>query len=296
VAFERVRTKDGHTFAVKRLTDPAEIFPYLGRNRAYCAYALCQLEPHRFPYTRWYLAQGDTGEVLVMHATGSLRGAFLGFGADLFSMGDPAALHAILCLHPGPRFVRVWAQVEHVSVLKRHFYLFRGDTPVVLRCRTAATFRPIGGPARRLTGADIDEINRLFRAAGSIGLYRRRFIDSGVWHGVFEDGRLVSVEGTQALSPTYGVAVVGPTLTHPKFRGRGYAMMTQSASSREVLEKCSLVMATVDPANTPALAVNNAAGDGLHTTGFRRDVVGLASLLRRLLAHRRAPARKEDAV
>ncbi|MFQ5880003.1 MAG: GNAT family N-acetyltransferase, partial [Dehalococcoidia bacterium] len=130
-------------------------------------------------------------------------------------------------------------------------------------------------------------------SGGSIGLYRRQFIDAGVWYGVFEDGRLVSISGTQAISPAGGVAYLGPTFTHPEYRGRGYAAVARTARNREVLEQCSLAVGTVDAANTSSLRGLLAMGDlpcghVLETRAYRRDMIGLASLLRRFLARRRA--------
>ncbi|MFQ5880006.1 MAG: hypothetical protein ACE5IZ_07545, partial [Dehalococcoidia bacterium] len=144
-AVDKVTTKDGRTYYIERLTDPAVILSLLEPKRAYAAYAICQLEPERFPYTRWYLAKGDAGEALVMHSLGSLESNLWGYGAGLFCMGDPAALDALLSLHPGPRFVQAKAQMEHLTVLKRHFRL-RSEEPVMLHLRTIANVRPVEGP------------------------------------------------------------------------------------------------------------------------------------------------------
>ncbi len=129
-----VVTKDGVTYRIRRLTEVSQILPRLEKDRAFCAYAICQLEPERFPHTRWYVAEGEGGEALVMHATGSLRGSLYGFGADLFCVGHAQALDAIVSLHPGPRYVsRLWAQVEHGPILKRHYFVLRGSPLLFLQ-------------------------------------------------------------------------------------------------------------------------------------------------------------------
>ena len=113
-----VVSKDGITYRIRRLTEVSQILPRLEKDRVFAVYAICQLEPKRFPHTRWYVAEGGAGEALIMSGTGSLRSSLYGFGADLFCMGDPAALDVILSLHPGPRYVsRLWAQVEHGPIL-----------------------------------------------------------------------------------------------------------------------------------------------------------------------------------
>ncbi len=218
----------------------------------------------------------------------------LGFGADLFCMGDPAALEVILSLHPGPRYVRLWAQVKHGPILKRHFHLVHDSPVLLIRSSSGAEVGPIEPPVRRLTGADIREINRLFRCEG-VGLYRAAFIDRGLWYGYFEDGLLVAVSSYETVSPTYGVALGGRALTHPNYRGRHYIRdLLYASKHRGASQLYRLRVDTVDPANQAMmrrrsrLGRSPPVGQGLEGTAYRRDPVGLASLIRRFFARRRA--------
>ena len=183
--------KNGVTYFIRHLTEVAQILPRLEKDRLFCVYAICQLEPERFPHTRWYVAEGEAGEALVMHGTGSLRSSLYGYGADLFCMGDPGALDVVLSLHPGPRYVsRLWAQVEHGPILRRRFRLV-DDYPMALNRSGSEEEGPVEPPVQRLTGDDIGEVNRLYRACGgSLGRYRRELIERGLWYGIYEDGRL----------------------------------------------------------------------------------------------------------
>ena len=67
-------SKDGITYRIRQLTEVSQILPRLEKDRVFAAYAICQLEPECFPHTTWYVAEGEDGEALVMHGTGSLRG------------------------------------------------------------------------------------------------------------------------------------------------------------------------------------------------------------------------------
>ena len=296
--------KDGATYRIRRLTEVSQILPRLEKDRVFCAYAICHLEPERFQHTRWYVAEGDTGEALVMHGTGSLNGGLYGYGADLFCMGESAALDAILSLHHGPRYVsRLWAQVEHGLVLKRHLLLWR-DSPFLLYGRHGGrdpNLGPDDNPARRLTSADIGEINRLRRAAGSFGVLRGKLIDQGDSWGIYEDGHLVALNYGEIRSPIYGVMVGGRLDVHPAYRGRRYADLLLYAWLRDPSNKNAktLIVNTVDPMNPAAVQLRQRRiKDGvitresekevLATSAFRRDPVGLASLVRRVMARRRA--------
>ena len=65
-----VVTRDSVTYRIRRLTEVSQVLPRLEKDRVFCAYALCQLEPERFPHTRWYVADGEDREALVMSGTG----------------------------------------------------------------------------------------------------------------------------------------------------------------------------------------------------------------------------------
>ena len=294
-----VVSKDGVTYRIWRLTEVSQILPRLEKDRAFCAYAICQLEPERFPHTRWYVAEGEGGEALVMHATGSLRGSLYGFGADLFCMGESAALDAMLSLHPGQRYLsRLWAQVEHGPVLKRHLRLVEDGPKLLIRDRSEEV-GAIDPPAVRLTGADIGEINRLFRSGGgSLGLYRRELIDRGHWYGWVEDGRLVAFLSYETVSSSCGIAIHGRGLTHPEYRGRHYIRdLLATARGRDSSAKYPMRVFTVDPANAAMMRrrsrprpglITEDVGEVLETRAYRRDPVGLVSLIRRVLARRKA--------
>jgi RimJ/RimL family protein N-acetyltransferase len=290
---EVVESAQGVTY-IPRLTEVSEILPRLEVDRIYSAYAICQLEPDRFPYTCWYRAEGDTGEALVMHSLGSMESNLWGYGAGVFCKGDPSALDVLLSLHPGPRFVQLKAQMEHLPVLKKHFRL-RSEKPNVLKFRTTAVDVEAKGGIRPLNGDDIGAINRLYRSGKFLRLrgYRRQLVERGGWYGLFEDGRLVSLSGSQAFSPTYGVAFGGYRFTHPAYRNQGLATAVVNARDWNLFEKCSLHVAATDPANGPSMRVSEKlgaefVGHVIDTPAFRRDLLGLKSLVRRIQARRQA--------
>ena len=288
--------KNGVTYFIRHLTEVAQILPRLEKDRLFCVYAICQLEPERFPHTRWYVAEGEAGEALVMHGTGSLRSSLYGYGADLFCMGDPGALDVVLSLHPGPRYVsRLWAQVEHGPILRRRFRLV-DDYPMALNRSGSEEEGPVEPPVQRLTGDDIGEVNRLYRACGgSLGRYRRELIERGLWYGIYEDGHIVALNSADANSPTHGMLLHGRTLVHPKYRGRHYLDLLRTARLRDTSKTYPLHVGTQDTRNEGVQRVlarrgkiSTGVGQVLETRAYRRDPVGLASLIRRVLARRRA--------
>jgi ribosomal protein S18 acetylase RimI-like enzyme len=272
----------GAEVAVQRLLDPNMIRETLSGDRAYAAYALAQLEPRFFAMSEWYAATTPTGAALVLHSRG-------GLGRALFASGDPDALDAILSLHPGARFAFGSLHLEHRPVVEKYFIMTRPQTMVRMSIARETINRPEGDEAVRLTGRDVSAVNRLYSVEGGPTTYRAIHIDDGVYYGLADNGKLISIAGTHVVSQREGVAVVGNVFTHPNFRGQGHAKKVTSAVSEELLKTCPLVVLTVEESNEPAVAAYKRIGYEpvctLHETPLiRKEPVGALSLLRRLAA------------
>jgi ribosomal protein S18 acetylase RimI-like enzyme len=276
-------------YAVEELTDPVAIRRILESRRAYAAYALGQLDDRLFELVRCYRARGTTGQALLLLSGG-------GLGNALFAMGESGALDALLRLHRGPQQNYATCQPEHVPILRRYFSLAR-EQPMLRMAVTADAFRSPGEPAerinvRRLRAPDVRIVNQLYNSDGSPAYYTANHVAEGMYHGVFEGNRLVSVAGTHVVSEQGGVAVVGNVFTHPAFRGRGYARLSTGAVTQELLKRCRDVVLTVDPDNTPAVSAYRRLGyreecQLLEASVARKDLLGVGSWVARLLARYR---------
>jgi ribosomal protein S18 acetylase RimI-like enzyme len=280
-------------YKIERLSDPKVIRDLLDPDPAYSAYALAQLEPSLFRLAEWYAASGPEGRALLLHSRG-------GLGRALFALGDPAALEAALSLHPGPRFSFGSLRPEHRAVIQKYFVFTRPQSMLRMSVSTES-FRSADDRAVRLTGRDISQINRLYAAESGSSSYQPRHIDDGVYHGVFIDGFLVSIAGTHVVSYSEGVAVVGNVFTHPVYRGGGLATISTGATTAALLERCPLVVLTVESENEPAVRVYQRLGyetrSTLHETPLiRKEPVGALSLVRRIFAARRGRSEGKEIV
>jgi ribosomal protein S18 acetylase RimI-like enzyme len=276
-------------YAVEQLTDPAAIRRILESRRAYAAYALGQLDDRLFQLVRCYRARGTTGQALLLLSGG-------GLGNALFAMGEGGALDALLRLHRGPQQNYATCQPEHVPILRRYFSLAQ-EQPMLRMAVTADAFRlaetpPEGLKVRRLRAPDVRVLNQLYNSDGSPAFYTATHVAEGLYHGVFEGNRLVSVAGTHVVSEQWGVAVVGNVFTHPNFRGRGYARFATGAVTQELLQRCRDVVLTVDPDNIPAVRVYRRLGyreecQLLEASVARKDLLGIGSWVARLIARYR---------
>ncbi len=280
-------------YTVRKLLDPDEIRSLLEPDKVYAAYALAQLEPRLFSQAEWRLATGSSGPALVLHSRG-------GLGRALFAQGDAGGIEAILSLHPGPRFSFGSLRPEHRRAFDKYFVSTRPQTMLRMSV-TAPSLATAAGQAVRLGGSHAAVINRLYSIEGGTTAYSPSHIAEGAYFGVFIEGSLVSIAGTHVISPTEGVAVVGNVFTHPRYRGRGLAGIATSAATTHLLDRCPLVVLTVESGNVPAISVYRRLGYEtlctLHETPLiRKEMTGAVSLARRLLARRRGGTGEEVVV
>lgn len=271
-------------YNVRQLRDREHIRRLLEDRRPYAAYALGQLDPALFRLSEWWQARGSAGEALLLHSRG-------GLGNATFALGEAGALDALFLVHPGARHTFLTCEVHHVDVVARHFRVEQRQTMIRMRA-TRETFRPRHGDVRALDGADARAVNALYRTDGVPSYYTARQLEDSVYFGAEVHGRLVAIAGTHVISPASGIAVVGNVYTHADFRGRRLAQAVTSAVTERLLVMCSEVVLSVDPTNLPAVRAYERLGYTevarlIEGGAVRRDVMGVATALRGLLARAR---------
>ncbi len=280
-------SREGHAtrarFEVTPLHDREVIRRLIENDRAYSAYAIAQLDPHLFEGNEWWLSRGPVGrDALLVHSTS-------GLGAALFAMGDPEALDAAISLHPGPRFTFGSLRLEHRAVAEKHFVLSRPQLMTRMSVN-AGTFKPVSGAVVRLGPADVADVNKIYSIEGGPTAYRPGHLEDGVYYGAYIGGQLISIAGTHVVSRPERIAVVGNVFTHPSHRGKGYATLTTSAVTADLLQDCDPVVLTVESKNAAAVAIYAKLGYqavcSLHETPMlRKDPFGVGAFVRRALAN-----------
>jgi ribosomal protein S18 acetylase RimI-like enzyme len=214
---------------VRKLTDQTEILAFLERDRLYATYAIADLEPEMFQYTRWYRAETNG-------KPRSLAMLFTALDPDiLFLMGDPVGLTIILGSALRPQRVYVNARSEHLSAL-RTFYRLGQPERAVRMVLDVSAFRPANGKVIRLSPAYARQLERLY-SMGQGNAFSPYQVAQGVFYGVTDQDRLVSTAGTHVISETFGVAAVGNVFTHPDYRRQGLGTLCTSAVVQELLSR-----------------------------------------------------------
>jgi ribosomal protein S18 acetylase RimI-like enzyme len=225
---------------------------FLERDRLYAAYAICDLDEKEFGRTRWGIATEDSRVIaVVLEYTGLTP-------QPLFVMGDPAGVSAVVREVVRPRLVYLAGEANHLAELDKLYRIDPGP-PMVRMWVDRTSFRPVSGLALRLLPGEIGDLNRLY-GLGFTSWLPAEAIAAGVYYGVRFGGRLVAAAGTHVVSHSARLAAVGNVMTHIDHRGRGYAKLTTSAVTQELLRTCDQVVLNVRSDNPPAIAAYRALG------------------------------------
>lgn len=243
---------DQPALEISSTRDRALLRSFLEQDRLRAAYAICDLEPREFARSKWGVATRSGETMAVALEYGGLT------PQPLFVMGEGEAISAVLRDVIRPRLVYLAADGSLLPAVERVYRVDPG--PQMLRMWVnRQLFQPLDGPAVRLSPVDIVDLNRLY-GLGFSGWLPGEAIANGVYYGVRGAGRLIAAAGTHVISPEGKLAAVGNVMTHADFRGRGFAKLTTSAVTQELLRMCNEVVLNVRADNPPAIAAYRALG------------------------------------
>jgi RimJ/RimL family protein N-acetyltransferase len=240
----------------RQTTDRALLHAFLGHDRLYAAYAICDLEEREFGRTRWGAAyDGDELVAVGLEYLGPTP-------QPLFVMGTNDGIAAVLRDVIKPRAAYIATRPEMVPAVEQHYRVDAG--PEMVRMWVdRARFRPYPATVQRLLPVEIGELNQLYQLGFASWLPSGAIAD-GVYYGMRVNGKLIAAAGTHVVSPTARLAVVGNVLTHTDFRGRGFATAVTGAVTAELLRTCDQVVLNVRADNPPAINAYRRLGFAEH--------------------------------
>lgn len=274
----------------RQTTDRALLREFLGQDRLYAAYAICDLEDREFGRTRWGAAfDGDDLVAVGLEYTGPSP-------QPLFVMGSTDGVTAVLRDVIRPRAAYIAARSTMLPAIEAYYRIDAG--PQMVRMAVdRAHFRPYPATVQRLLPVQNGELNRLYQLGFASWLPSTAIAD-GVYFGMRVNGQLVSAAGTHVVSPMARLAVVGNVLTHVDYRGRGFATAVTGAVTAELLRTCDQVVLNVRADNPPAINAYRRLGYVEHARFEERLIHRLGSPwpdltapLRRLLTRKETDPR-----
>jgi ribosomal protein S18 acetylase RimI-like enzyme len=240
------------------VTDRNQIEAFTRQDPFLHLYALGDLDPFYWDQTIWY-ASGSGAELdaLILVYTAMDPPVV----QALCAPGDqalPRLLRAAVPLLPDRFQAHLTPGVE--AVLEPHYHL-QGVTPHL----KMGLRRPLPDDldttrVETLREQDLGRLLELYEAAYPDNAFDPRMLETGLFRGISDDGRLVSAAGVHVHSSRYRVAALGSVATHPDYRGRGFGRAVTAALCRDLLASTDHIGLNVRADNHAAIACYRALG------------------------------------
>jgi cyclic pyranopterin phosphate synthase len=236
-------------------SDNASLERLLSNNPIESAYMLGDLDPAYEHGCDWYALDDEAIDaVLLLYSALSVP--------TLLSEGDPDDMEAILlgAFEHIPRRVYFQMPESHLPHLSSFFRISKECE--ILRMGLKKSDNP---PCKRsedvvvLSHRDTGDIMALYQHYPD-NFFEPSMLNTGMYFGIRIDSVLVSVAGIHQLSESKGIAAVGNIVTHPDYRGLGYAARCVSHLVAELLERVELIALNVASSNTPAIRCYESVG------------------------------------
>jgi ribosomal protein S18 acetylase RimI-like enzyme len=225
----------------------------LATDRVWSAYALADLEPEHKDFCIWSVM----GRSILLTYMGLDPPALFMYGnaPEIAEMlpDIPEGTYQFSCLPEHLNPIQETIETDNIVEMWRMVYSEHLET-IDLNL----------APTQRLDANHLEDINALFaNHPESPDAFMPSQLNSGMFFGVYEQGRLVAISGTHVCSNHYRLAAIGNVFTDPAYRGKGYASLTTQAVVEALLANgIETIVLNVARSNTPAIKA-------YQRTGFR---------------------------
>lgn len=222
---------------------PSEVRSILETDRAWCAYALADLEPIYAPSCEWLV--GERSVVLIYSG---LRPPVL------FAYGEASEVSTLFARVP-PGDYQYGLQATDRAALRERLQASSEKRMWRMALKPGEFDYGSAAGVERLAAPNLREILALFDDhSDRPDAFHERQIEDGAFFGARIAGDLVSVAGTHVIAPTPSVAAIGNVFTRPDVRGQGLATKVTAAVVAELLSReLRTVVLNVAMDNEPAL-------------------------------------------
>jgi ribosomal protein S18 acetylase RimI-like enzyme len=228
-----------------------DIAAVLRRNTWLNLYAIGDLDDFFWSHTLWYgLRDGNDIREIVLLYTAFETPVLHAITVDPAAMGE--LLRGLMHLLPRRIYSHLSSgMVDHmqqdytVQEHGLHYKMALTHPEIVEKVDTSGVIP--------LTAADTDDLKALYQVGNPIAWFDARMLETGCYFGVRLNGQLVSVAGVHVYSPTYGAAAVANVVTHPDFRGRGYAKAACAKVCQSMRGRIEHIGLNVLMENVPAI-------------------------------------------
>lgn len=222
---------------------PLAVRSILETDRAWCAYALADLEPNYATSCEWLA--GERSVVLI----------YSGLTPPvLFAHGPAQEVSALFARVPAGDY-QYGLQATDRAGLRERLNASSEKRMWRMALKPGDFDHGSAEGAERLDASNLGEILALFDDhSDRPDAFHERQLQDGAFFGARSAGGLVSVAGTHVIAPAPGVAAIGNVFTRPDVRGQGLATKVTAAVVADLLRRhLRTVVLNVAMDNEPAL-------------------------------------------
>ena len=231
------------------------------------AYALGDLDEHRFAHSRWFGLPEDT-------ALGLLYCEFA--QPVFFYQGSPRTLQHLLPEIPFEAPTQLQIRPDALAVLSSRIPISAKKAMIRMRLES---HDPQHTAAEQLSSTDVAVLQALYDSGAPSGespdFFFPSMLEEGFFFGVRQKDAVLAAAGTHIVSRSEGVAAIGNVYTHHQHRGRGFAThVTAAVVQALLLAGIQTIILNVAAHNSAAMHVYRKLGFVPHCDFFEGQTAG----------------------
>jgi predicted GNAT family acetyltransferase len=125
----------------------------------------------------------------------------------------------------------------------------------------------------RLTEIDLEDMLVLYKEGYPGNWFSARMLQTQQYFGLRLKNRLISIAGVHVYSEKYKVAALGNIVTHPDYRGKGFAKTVTAVLCQSLFEHVDYIGLNVEADNTAAVEMYKRIGFEIITTYYELIVL-----------------------
>jgi ribosomal protein S18 acetylase RimI-like enzyme len=248
------------------LHDREEICAYLNTNRFLQIYSIGDLDDFFWDYTIWYgLHDGDRLRAVILLYNGLSIPTLVLLSDDIDPLKE--LLNEIIGQLPKRLYAHLSPGLEDLihSSFKaqshgRHYKmgLLNPSMAKAADCTRAV----------QLGLEDGEELLRFYKRSYPGSWFDTRMLETGLFYGIRDNDKLLSVAGVHVYSKRYGVAALGNIATLPEQRGKGLGKIVTARLCQKLLENVDTIGLNVKSDNEPAIRLYKNLGFEITNTYY----------------------------
>jgi ribosomal protein S18 acetylase RimI-like enzyme len=234
------------------LHDKKIIENFLRRNTALNIYQIGDLDDFFYPYTIWYaLKQEEEIKAIALLYTAVNPPVLLALSPAEEIESLKQLLTEMIPLLPVKFYSHLTPGIE--PALESNYSIeFHGDYCKMLLTKNKDV-NDIFLKTYQLTYYDLPKIRQLYQDSYPDNSFDPRMLETGMFYGIDEGNRLVSIAGIHVFSEKYKAAALGNITTLPEFRGKGLAKLVTSRVCKELKPHADIIGLNVHSENVSAI-------------------------------------------